>query len=35
VEGSFVSAFGTIACNANHINASLQLLPEAEAKRRL
>jgi hypothetical protein len=29
----FISLFGTTACNVNHINASLQLLPEAGAER--
>jgi hypothetical protein len=28
----FVSPFGTTVCNVNHINASLQLLPQAAEK---
>jgi hypothetical protein len=28
-----ISPFGTTVCNVNHINASLQLLPEAAAER--
>ena len=31
----FISPFGTTVCNVNHINASLQLLQEAAAQRRL
>jgi hypothetical protein len=30
-KAEFYSPFGTIVGNANHINASLQLLPEAGA----
>jgi hypothetical protein len=31
----FISPFGTTVCNVNHINARHELLPEAEAKRKL
>ena len=31
----FASPFGTIVCNANHINARPELLPEAGAQRTL
>ena len=31
----FASSFGTIVCNANHINATRQARLEAEARRKL